>query len=222
MKLLEGNALLLRFNKDDNTRARQLYEESIALDAKNLTSYIDLAWTHLFDASYGWSESRSRSLEAAYELAQKALSIDESYAGIYATLGSIHLQKGEMKEALALRQKAVALEPNSANYHGQLGTTYLFMGGRTDEAIAELKNAIRLDPFPPAWALHCLGTAYRVNGEYDKAVQYFKKAVKNNPNYWLSYLELSASYGLTGREEEARTAAAEVLRIDPNFSIKKQ
>ena len=182
---------------------------------------IDLAWTYLFDASYGWSESRTKSLETAYEIAHKALSIDESFAGIYSALGSIHLQKGEMKEALALRRKAVALEPNSANYHGLLGVTYLFMGDRTDEAIAELKNANRLDPFPLPWVSHYLGTAYRVNGEYDKAVEFFKKAIKNNPNYWLSYLGLSACYGLLGREEEAREAAAEVLRIDPNFSIGK-
>ena len=221
LKVLEGDSHWLRFNKNDNNLARRLFEESIALDANYLPAYISLAWTYLNDAAYGWSESRTKSLETAYELAQKALSIDDSFPGIYSTLGSIHLQKGEMKEALALRQKAVALEPNSANYHGLLGITYLFMGDRTDEAIAELKIANRLDPFPPDWALHYLGTAYRVDGEYDKAVEYFKKAIINNPNYWLSYLGLSASYGLLGREEEARAAVAEVLRIDPNFSLGK-
>jgi tetratricopeptide (TPR) repeat protein len=147
--------------------------------------------------------------------------LDETFAGIYAALGSIHLQKGEMKEAVALRKKAVALEPNSANYHGLLGTTYLFMGDKTDEAIAELKNANRLDPYPPNWILHYLATAYRVKGEYDKAIVFFKKAIKNDPNYWISYLGLSACYGLLGRDEEAREAATEVLRIDPNFSIGK-
>jgi adenylate cyclase len=221
LKALEGHKHQMRLNKDDNTLARQLYEESIALDANYVAAYVELAWTYLFDAVYGWSTSRTKSLETAYKLAQKALSLDETFAGIYAALGSIHLQKGEMKEAVALRKKAVALEPNSANYHGLLGTTYLFMGDKTDEAIAELKNANRLDPYPPNWILHYLATAYRVKGEYDKAIVFFKKAIKNDPNYWISYLGLSACYGLLGRDEEAREAATEVLRIDPNFSIGK-
>jgi adenylate cyclase len=221
LKLLEGHTHQMRLNKDDNILARQLYKEAIALDPNYVTAYVELAWTHLFDANYGWGESRDNSLETAYNLAQKALTIDDSFAGIYATLGSIHLQKGEIKEAFALRQKAVALEPNSANYHALLGTTYLFMKDRTDEAIAELKNANRLDPFPPNWILHYLGEAYRVNDKYEKAIEIYKKSIKKDSNYWLSHLSLSACYGLLGLEKEARVAAEEVLRIDPNFSITK-
>jgi len=221
LKLLEGNTHQMRFNKDDNILARQLYKGAIALDANYVTAYVELAWTHLIDAMYGWGESRDNSLETAYKLVQKALTLDDSFAGIYATLGSVHLQRGEMKKSIELRKKAVALEPNSANYHALLGTAYLFSGVKTDEAIAELKNANRLDPFPPNWILHYLGTAYRVNGEYEKAIEIFQEAIKNDPNYWISHLGLSICYGLLGQEEEARTAAAEVLRIDPNFSIGK-
>ncbi len=60
-----------------------------------------------------------------------------------------------------------------------------------------------------------------MNGEYEKAITIFKKATKNEPDYWLSHLSLSACYGMLGRHEEARIAAAEVLRIDPNFSLIK-
>ena len=221
LKLLEGIAFWSRFNKDDNTFARRLFEESIALDANYLNAYISLAWTYLLDAAYGWSESRSKSVETAYELVQKALSIDESFPGTYSALGSIHVHKGEYEKAVVLRQKAAALEPHSAYYRGLLGTAYLLAGDRIDEAIAELKLAYRLDPFPPSWIFHYLGTAYRVKGEYEKAVEFFKKAISKTPDYWLSHLGLSASYGLTGREKEARAAAAEVLRIDPNFSMEK-
>ena len=80
---------------------------------------------------------------------------------------------------------------------------------------------IALDPFPPNWILHYLGDAYRVNGEYEKAITVFKKAIKNEPDYWLSYVSIAACFGLLGREQEAAAAAAEVLRIDPNFSIAK-
>ena len=45
--------------------------------------------------------------------------------------------------------------------------------------------------------------------------------INRNPDYWLSHFELAANYGLLGRENEARAAAAEVLRIRPDFTIAK-
>ena len=221
LKFLEGSAHLMRLNKEATILARQKFEEAIALDANFIFAYVNLAWTHSFDASFGWAKSRVKSIGTAEELAQKALSLDDSFAGTYGVLGSVQIQKGNLKEAVALREKAIALEPNSANYHALLGLALLFMGDRTEQAIKELKIANRLDPFPPKWILHYLGEAYRVNGEYEKAIAIFNKTIKSEPDYWLSHLSLSACYGLLGREEEARIAAAEVLRIDPDFSLIK-
>ena len=46
-----------------------------------------------------------------------------------------------------------------------------------------------------------------------------KKAVTVAPNDYMSHLWLAGAYSLTGREEEARSAAEEVLRINPKFSL---
>ena len=221
LKLLEGTKQLLRHNRDANILARQLLEEAVSLDPNYARAYGTLAWTYLLEASYGWSKSRQKSLDAAYELAQKTLALDDSLASPYMVLSSIHLQKGEIKEAIALRERGVSLEPSSANNHALLGIALLFKGERTEEAIKELKIANRLDPFPPNWILHYLGAAYRVNGDYDKAIKIFKKVIKRSPDYWLSHLGLAACYGLQGREGEAQVAAAEVFRIRPKFSLAK-
>ena len=58
-----------------------------------------------------------------------------------------------------------------------------------------------------------------LNGEYEKAIEILQKVIKRNPDAGLSNFELAACFGLLGREEEARAAAAEVLRIRPNFTI---
>ena len=221
LKYLEGEAFLNQFNKDTNIRARQLYKEVIALDANYVSAIGSLAWTHLLDAAFGWTKSRAKSLEAANHHAQKALSLDDSNPTGYLALSGVHLQKGEVKEAVALREKAVSLAPNGATAHNLLGVALLFAGGRIEEAIKQFKIANRLDPFPQTHILHYTGVAYRVNGEYEKAIEFLKRATERNPDYWISYFGLTACYGLLGREEEARAAAAEVLRIRPNFSIKK-
>jgi len=47
----------------------------------------------------------------------------------------------------------------------------------------------------------------------------YKKALQGNPNDLSSHLGLAAAYSILGREEEARYSAAEVLRINPKFSL---
>ena len=126
-----------------------MLEEVIALDPNFLTAYTQLAVTHIVDASYGWAESRDKSLKAAEELAQKVLSLDDSNAGAYIILGDVHNQRGEIEKGVALTRKGVALAPNSANPHAWLGIALLNVEGKAEEAIEEFNIARRLNPFTP-------------------------------------------------------------------------
>jgi len=220
LKLLEGREDFLHFIKDGNIKARKAFEEAVALDPEYAYAYGMLAWTHLLDVSYGWTKFREKSLERASELVRKALALDDSISHTYLVLSGIHLRKGEIRETISLRQKALALNPNSAANHAWLAVALTF-GRRYDEAIEEFKKAIRLNPFPPNWYLHYLGAAYRVTGQYEKAIETFMKVIEQDPDFWLSHWGLAACYGLLGREEEAHKAAAEVLRIRPKFSLAK-
>ena len=48
-----------------------------------------------------------------------------------------------------------------------------------------------------------------------------KNGLKRNPNDLFTHLTLAGAYSLSGREEEARAEAKEVLKINPKFSIEK-
>ena len=45
------------------------------------------------------------------------------------------------------------------------------------------------------------------------------EAIQRNPDYWVSYMGLSAGYYLTGDLEKSRWAAENVLRLNPKFSV---
>ncbi len=79
---------------------------------------------------------------------------------------------------------------------------------------------MRLDPFYPAWYEFYLGQALFQTSRYDEAITALKRGAERNPNYPAFPLFMAASYAMLGREEEARSAAAEVLRINPRFSLK--
>jgi tetratricopeptide (TPR) repeat protein len=179
-----------------------------------------MGWSYLLEVSWGWSKSRKDDLSRAYEMAQKALSLDAPKEDVYALLSGIRLREGKIEETIDLREKAVSLNPNHAVNNALLATAMTF-GGRSEEAVEIFKKAIRLDPIPPLWFLHYLGSAYRVIGEYEKAIAMFKAVLKRDPEYWLSHWSLAACYGLLNREEEAEASAAEVLRIRPKFSLTK-
>ena len=60
---------------------------------------------------------------------------------------------------------------------------------------------------------------YYLLGKYDEAIAEAKKAIGVSPKDIIAHRVLICSYLSLGREEEARAQAAEVLRIDPNFSV---
>jgi tetratricopeptide (TPR) repeat protein len=80
------------------------------------------------------------------------------------------------------------------------------------------KKAIRLAPFAPAKFYYHLGVAYLLTGQCDEAISACEEALRRGSNNPSAHRSATAAYSMCGREEEARAAAAEVLRINPNFS----
>ena len=104
---------------------------------------------------------------------------------------------------------------------------FMFLGlvltwaGRAEEGVPYLQHAIRLNPFAPAMFFNNLAVAYRDAGQYEKAIEECKKALQREPNTQFPYIHMAISYFRLGLEEEARAAAAEILRINPKFSLER-
>ena len=81
-----------------------------------------------------------------------------------------------------------------------------------------LGKAFRLNPLPPSWYYYQLGRAYLMTGRYLEAIEQSKKSLQFNPKNLHVQLLLACAYTLAGREGEANSLAAEVLRLNPKFS----
>jgi adenylate cyclase len=217
-KNLQGQVFFRRGTKQDNDTARQIFEEAIALDPKFIWPYVNLGMTHWMDARNGWSESTAKSLQMAFELTQKALTMDDSIDMGHSLLASIYLVKRQYDKALAEAERAVALNPNGAD-------AYFFLGGivgalgRWEENVLYIKKSIRLNPFPHIGYYYLLGRAYFMMGQYDEAITALRKALQVNPDFLPAHTYLAACYSSLGRDPEATVAAKEVLRIDPRFTV---
>jgi adenylate cyclase len=219
-KYLIGREHFLRFNPDDNIIARPLLKEAIALDPNFASPYVDLAWTYMMDILYGSSSSPKESIEQAEQLAQKAIRLDETNPFAYGLQGDILRTKKRYEEAIVELEKAVSLSPNYSLSQAQLGRTLMY-AGRFEEALPWLEKAIRLDPLPLNWYVTCVGICYLHLGRLEDSVKEFKKVLNRNPNDLTAAIRLVAAYSLLERKEEANAAAAEVLRLNPKFSISR-
>jgi adenylate cyclase len=188
------------------------------LDSGFAGAYALLGWTHFFDARFGWTESRAKSIKMAFKYAQKVLEIDDTLDVSYTLLAAIYLVKRQHEKAVAAAEHALTLSPNGALVYTTLAGL-VGCSGRWKDSIIYGKKAIRLDPFPVLTTFHWLGRAYFMTGQYDEAIQTFKKALDVSPNYLPAHAFLAASYSSLGRETEAVAVAEEVLRINPKFSL---
>jgi adenylate cyclase len=218
IKYLQAYELISRANKERNAQAKKILEEAVALDPEYPRLYMGLAIVHMYDMWYGTTESPDQSLDLAFELAQKAISLDNSNATAHGILGHVYAMKRQYDRAIAECERAVFLDPNSAENIFWLGMA-LNWAGRTEEAIPYIQNAIRLNPLPPALYFVQLAVSYRDSGQYEKAIEASKKALQREPNTQFAYIHMAISYIRLGQEKEARAAAAEILRINPKFSL---
>jgi len=154
------------------------------------------------------------------ELFQKAIALDNTFAEAYSRLGFLYSMTRQYDKGIAEAEKAVALNPNSATARFYLGKT-LYFAGREQESIPEYKKAMRLNPIPPGVYSWSLGLSYAQQGQYEEAITWCEKAVRQEPNDLLAHIMMTVVYSWSGREEEARAEAAEVLRIQPKFSLEK-
>jgi adenylate cyclase len=217
-KYLKGKEHKFRRTEADLLEARKLAQEAIALDPEYGGAYILLGHTHVDDVWFRRTKDRAKSLQTAEQLAQKAIDLSGQDSDSHRLLSMVFLLRKQYEKAIIEAQKAVELSPNTAENHFSLGMALWFVD-RNDEAIPVLKKAIRLNPVAPIFYLNNLAFAYAFSGQYEKAIPLWNRAVERNPDYRFAYSGLTWAYQMTGNEIKAREAAAEVLRIMPNFSV---
>ena len=220
LKCRNAIQIFRRMTKEDNLKARKMFEEAIALDPNYPRPYIYLGYLYHQLAMMGWTKARKQSLARAEELARKALDMDATLAMSHRLLSHIYIMRKQWDEALEEAERAVSMDPNVLNMHGLAIT--LFFVGRPEESIALFNKAFRLDPISPALYIWVLGNAYFLAERYEEALAEYNRALsKGGFSPKLLHRDLAASYAMLGQEEEARYHVAEVLKIDPKFSLKR-
>ena len=219
-----GSDLLNSMQGDQIGEAMRQLKRAIDLDPEYASAWVWLAWSHVhiaedYESRYS-EEERKQALESIRDCAHQALELDPSSADAYAALGVYHLSLSEHEAAMANINKSVRLAPNHAN-NVAVSAAILNKCGQPEKAIERIRKAMRLSPISPSWYLSILGQAYRLAEMIDAAIETYSKFINTESENLEGQIALAEIFGATNQPDQAAVSAKEVLRLIPDFTIKK-
>jgi adenylate cyclase len=215
-----GRDLMDTYRAEDLPEVIHLAQKATEHDPKYAAAWSLLAGCHFHieeDARY-LEEERKQALQSMRDCAKRALECDPSCASAYTMLGLYHLTLKQYDEATQNANKSVKMAPNNA-YSIAISAIILNKSGQPEQAIERIRKAMRLCPVYPVWFLSALGQVSRALDRADEAVDAYIEWTSRDPDSLEGHVGLAEILGEVGRTEEAKVLAAEVLRINPDFSI---
>ena len=186
---LKGRSLWSKRGGENLRQAIGFYEQAIARDPKYALAYSGLAEAYAILPAYTTTAPQD-AYPTAKAAALKALQLDEKLAEAHTALGSL-LCNGDLDMAGSISefQRAIALNPNYATAHHWYGNGPLLALGRFEEAIAEGKRAIELDPLSPIINAD-LGQILYAARRYDEAIAQLRKTLEIDPTFYYAHYNL--------------------------------
>ena len=158
----------------------------------------------------------SLGLIAVFAVGASRLAPAAALAALLPVLGFLTWRQAHIYKNLdTLWRDTAAKNPRSVIAHTNLGWD-LYIHGRTDDAIAQYRAALEIEPSMPETNMD-LGLAYAKNGRDIDAMTQYLKALKYNPQYVATYLYIGDLLLSRGRNREAAAAYASVLWLNPNL-----
>jgi adenylate cyclase len=216
--LVRGRDLYYQYTPDSIAKARGILIQAIKLDANYIDAYVLLARITIFEHIAGWIPFSKESLDPAFELANKAASLNDKHAKAHAVLGWAYIWKKQSSEAIIEIEKALELDPNDSETIVWLSFAYSSIG-KGQKALDLAEQALRLNPYYPAYFLHGVGCAYLTMEDYEQCLSAGERCFDNNPNFLPAYVTVVASCMELGREEEAKKWSADLRRISPDYVL---
>jgi adenylate cyclase len=195
-----------------------MYRRAIELDLNFAAPHAGLALAFISEYVSGWAADPAQALDEAERWARRAVELNEQEPLSHMALGAVLLWRRDHEGALAESRRMLALDPNFAQGHAAAGLGLMY-AGRAAEALEPIALAMRLDPLYPPMVLHFLAQANFSLGKYEIAAQQLVERIARNPGTDASRMLLASCYGHLGRVDDARAAWAELLKVNPEFSL---
>jgi DNA-binding winged helix-turn-helix (wHTH) protein/TolB-like protein/Tfp pilus assembly protein PilF len=209
---LEGQYHALRYTADSASRAVELFRRAIALDSSFALPQAGLAAALITLATPGFTDQLQRDALAA---AEQAIRLDPRLPEAHVSLGWVRMHaQWDWPLAEQSFRAALAIDPRQASAHGAL-STLLTVLGRGVDGLAEMEQAIALDPTSATWRASHAWTLYCLR-QYGRAVEESHRLILREPLWAPARRQQGRNLLALGRYPEAIDAftRAQALSAD--------
>ena len=189
---LKGRYYWNKQTPSDIATAISYFNQAIAKDIGYALAYAGLADAYNSLANIGGSPSEN--FPKSNAAARKALDLDATLARPHAVLGNVEMEYDwDFAGGEAEYKKAFELDPNDAATHWRYASTIAPIGGREQEALAEVNRAHELDPQEPIISA-VVGYVHINARQYDEAIVACKQVANENPTFAMAHECLAYAY----------------------------
>jgi TolB-like protein/Flp pilus assembly protein TadD len=213
---LKGRFFWNKRTGNDLKKSIDYFEQASAADPNYALAYAGVADAYALLPGYSGGIPGD-CYPKAIAAAKKALELDDTLAEARTSLAlALWYYDFDFSQANREFQRAIELNPNYASAHQQYGNNTLSATGRFNDAIAEGKRALELDPLSLVINAD-LGVDYYYARRYDEAIAQEHKLLEMDPGYYFAYLNLGQALEMKGARDAAiaEYQKARALNDDP-------
>lgn len=210
---LKGRYHYAKRTKADVEQSITEFKQAIALDPNFALAHVGISDCYAVMPSYGYMSGRD-AIPLARAAAKQALQIDPNLAEAHASYAAAPYYDLNWAESEREYRRAIELNPNVATNHYGYALNFLVPMKRFDEAIAEVKRALELEPLSIPMGANLAGT-YIYARKYDLALEQAKKVYVLEPNHLTAQIWMVRAYCVNGRYDEAIDFYKKTIAEDP-------
>jgi TolB-like protein len=219
----QGMWHLYRRTKDDLAAAHRLFDRALQLDAGLTAALTGSVDAYYYEVVLGHTDAPEECRTWALTMARRAIESDPEDAAAHNAMGKARIVRREHDAAIPELELAVEMNPSLAWAHYGLGAAIIFSGRDGRQAIPHIQRAMRLSPRDAHMGSFMvrMAEAHLAMKEYDEAVAWARKALREQGFQWSRYAVLIASLGHLRRVPEAQRVVEElgVTRSDLSLAF---
>jgi len=203
---LRGRFFFAQRTESGLRRAIENFQHAAALDPSYAQAFASLAIAYRVSRGYLPPEE-SRTLPSGKAEAERAVQLDPMLSEVHVALAVVNTSTFDWASAEREFKVAIETNPNDANAHYFYAMYYLLPQKRFDEATAEYRKALQLDPLSEVINTN-LGVELMIAKCFDEAREQFRKTLELDPKFGIAserYAELEAYLGNYSTAQQLRT-----------------
>ena len=199
---LQGRFYLNKYEGADNcNKAIDYFRAAIKIEPNYALAYAGMASSYLYLWVFNYLPPE-KCLPQMKQAIRQSLQLDDEIAESHSTMGSIKMyNEWDFAAAIIEFKRAIELNPNYADAHFYYAVSLGFLGNYT-EALRQGSIANSLDPFS-SLINYNVTNIYWMAGDYEKEIEYGKRLVELEPNFWGGHNHIGRGLMYLKRYEEA-------------------